>query len=654
MVVRKRFKSIRRSRHDVVQPGAQSFRDTDGALWIQEIELRDSDQRKPMGFLERQTRRLASFFNCPTKPGNLHKSQSGREQYTIKSTAKPKSWRKRVYEGLDFETPEYNPSVASMKYVNWTFTVSSTILFLHILFFYLLFTFFFALLLLWAGTAYPKCVIVDGNPLSESPHALADSFALSWTTFSTVGYGMTYGGISSQQPDHGRCTSVIMILTTEALVGLLYSGMCAAILFGKVNRVQSHAPVIFSHALCIMYSDVGVNKEDDDTLEKLKEIHDQNEQMENFENEVVTEVKKLEYKRNLSHTVFQSEPTPDVSEEKESKKPLQRESIKTSPFSAPVSRESIKTSPFSAPVSRESIKTSPFSAPVSNPTSTPNPTSILKEESKFTLLDKVPENPTPTTRRPSASLPASGFELKKKEKNTQFADMVKEHSVQSSMDSNDSTEQNSYPSLVFQIINQLANNPYTEILDAHLKVVAVKRSANGTSKIYANVSLNESEHPFFQRVWHAMHTLNEYSTLLTVDARKAIAENGGWPPEWNSSEIVRQKLSFSDLIATISGISNISGSQVIKHKRFSITDLLVGYEFAPLLYREEDKVTKVDMSLVHDVVIQRGISSDQASSPGSISNESIRLALPAGSIDQDDNEEFGDNMTMTGYNGISH
>ena len=82
---------------------------------------------------------------------------------------------------------------------------------------------------------------------------------------------------------------------------------------------------------------------------------------------------------------------------------------------------------------------------------------------------------------------------------------------------------------------------------------------------------------------------------------------------------------------------------------------MVGYEFAPLLYREEDNVTKVDMSLVHDVVIQRGISSDQASSPGSISNESIRLALPAGSIDQDDNEEFGDNdMTMTGYNGISH
>ena len=97
-----------------------------------------------------------------------------------------KSLRRRVYEGLDFETPEYNPSVASMKYVNWTFTVTSPILFLHILFFYLVFTFLFALLLLWVGKVYPKCITVDGAPLSDSPNALADSFALSWTTFSTV------------------------------------------------------------------------------------------------------------------------------------------------------------------------------------------------------------------------------------------------------------------------------------------------------------------------------------------------------------------------------------------------------------------------------------------------------------------------------------
>ena len=76
----------------------------------------------------------------------------------------------------------------------------------------------------------------------------------------------------------------------------------------------------------------------------------------------------------------------------------------------------------------------------------------------------------------------------------------------------------------------------------------MKQSENGRSKIYTNVALKETEHPFFQRVWHAMHTLNQFSTLLTTEARKTIAENGGWPSDWNSSEVVREKLCFTDLV----------------------------------------------------------------------------------------------------------
>ena len=68
-------------------------------------------------------------------------------------------------------------------------------------------------------------------------------------------YGMSYGGTSSHEPSHGRCTSVIMLLSIEALIGLMYAGMCASILFGKMNRLQSYAPVLFSHTLCINFSD---------------------------------------------------------------------------------------------------------------------------------------------------------------------------------------------------------------------------------------------------------------------------------------------------------------------------------------------------------------------------------------------------------------
>ena len=257
--------------------------------------------------------------------------------------------------------------------------------------------------------------------------------------FEIVRYGMAYGGTAGQQPDHGRCTGVILILTTEALVGLLYSGMCAAILFGKVNRVQSHAPVLFSHALCVMYSENCLDEEENDTLERLAEINDQNEQMENFENEVVTEQTPVEMV---------------------SQKP-QRESIKTSPFSAPSS------TPISRPIDqkpqRESIKTSPFSAPSSTPISRP-----IKEEKKMDKLEIVEENPT--SRRMSASMPPPmaplpGFDHQDKDKKPHFAPAVEEFAIpNSSVNSNESKEMDTCPNLVFQIINQVCRIIMEKIL----------------------------------------------------------------------------------------------------------------------------------------------------------------------------------------------
>jgi hypothetical protein len=46
--------------------------------------------------------------------------------------------------------------------------------------------------------------------------------------------------------------------------------MCAAILFGKVNRVQSHANIIFSNAVCLQYEEI----DDDVDLERSESIGD--------------------------------------------------------------------------------------------------------------------------------------------------------------------------------------------------------------------------------------------------------------------------------------------------------------------------------------------------------------------------------------------
>jgi hypothetical protein len=41
--------------------------------------------------------------------------------------------------------------------------------------------------------------------------------------------------------------------------------MCAAILFGKVNRVQSHANIIFANAVCLQYEEIEDDDEGDGT-----------------------------------------------------------------------------------------------------------------------------------------------------------------------------------------------------------------------------------------------------------------------------------------------------------------------------------------------------------------------------------------------------
>jgi hypothetical protein len=53
------------------------------------------------------------------------------------------------------------------------------------------------------------------------------------------------------------------LMALEAFVGVLFSSIVAAILVGKIARVQSIAPVTFSHPICVRYG-TGVALEDDD------------------------------------------------------------------------------------------------------------------------------------------------------------------------------------------------------------------------------------------------------------------------------------------------------------------------------------------------------------------------------------------------------
>lgn len=81
-----------------------------------------------------------------------------------------------------------------------------------------------------------------------------------------------------------ECAYVVLICNTEAFLGLLFAGMCAAILFGKINRVQSHAKIVFANAVCLQYEEVGVEGEVDEDDNETEE-NEEEEELEDVEEE---------------------------------------------------------------------------------------------------------------------------------------------------------------------------------------------------------------------------------------------------------------------------------------------------------------------------------------------------------------------------------
>lgn len=100
--------------------------------------------------------------------------------------------------------------------------------------------------------------------------------------------------------------------------------------------------------------------------------------------------------------------------------------------------------------------------------------------------------------------------------------------------------------------------------------------------------------------------MDEDSPLVSVVARQKIKKNGGyWPEEYNNPAKVREHLRFSSVIITMTGISNVSAESVQIAKRYYHHDVLIGYSFAPCLYKTEGSaMLKVDMKLINDVVEQ--------------------------------------------------
>lgn len=121
---------------------------------------------------------------------------------------------------------------------------------------------FFALLVYGTGRYQPQCINVNGENFTAAGTDFMDAIQLSWTTLSTVGLGIVAPGLPSS-PAQSQCYGINALMAVESFVGVLFGAIMGSIIFAKIVRVQSVAPVQFSDPLVIRYG-CGVMETGDD------------------------------------------------------------------------------------------------------------------------------------------------------------------------------------------------------------------------------------------------------------------------------------------------------------------------------------------------------------------------------------------------------
>jgi hypothetical protein len=128
-----------------------------------------------------------------------------------------------------------------------------------------------------------------------------------------------------------------------------------------------------------------------------------------------------------------------------------------------------------------------------------------------------------------------------------------------------------------------------------------------SKRIFSKMLIEASDHPFFKRVWLARHVLDETSPILKPRVRRQIRRNGGhWPERLCTWNAIRDSLQFNQILVSLNGVSNVSASDVYAQKIYDFVDINVGYQFVNILYKDTDGALKVDTDLINDVREQKG------------------------------------------------
>ncbi|KAL7486422.1 hypothetical protein ACHAW6_012014 [Cyclotella cf. meneghiniana] len=133
----------------------------------------------------------------------------------------------------------------------WTYSASFARVVLFFLAVYVSNIFTWALVIMAADTTNSvgsSCIYGDESGHSTTAARYEIAFDLSWSTFTTVGYGAV-GPLS----ESSGCYAIRLICALVSFIGVLFASTTAAILYFKLIKLLVKAQVTFSSSLCVQY-----------------------------------------------------------------------------------------------------------------------------------------------------------------------------------------------------------------------------------------------------------------------------------------------------------------------------------------------------------------------------------------------------------------
>lgn len=449
------------------------------------------------------------------------------------------------------------------QFIDWMLNLHSLSFLSFSAFNYILLTFNFALIIMLAGWFEPSCITSssfgrDGG--SSFSARLNDAWQLSWTTFSTVGYGWVSPSTSAIYVDNtDQCVVISVILSFECLLGILSVSFAGAIIFVKLMQFQSIAKVKFSSIMLVTFGSELEENFDDSTFREYISEDDQNN----------SPCPVLVFRiANLLHdNVFGDV----VSARVQSVATVQKEN-------SIVEMQSNNTQFSNALQSSRNVLAA------GNNLSRKLPNIGFGRGAMFMQSQKGHPNEMQQTHSVSnAKLGRSMFQQLPKGYNSE---MQKSQSTKLK-----SGSIKPKGSIVHKLQKVLAskNSPDDKgvgtqrVLNSSF-VVDQEKEIEMPNLVFEKVSLEPDCHPCFTTSWMITHTLDENSPLVKREIREKIkTASGRWPEELANEKTIKDSVDFDQFLVSFRGLSKSSGTEVYASKVYKKDDLRFGYQFKSIL-----------------------------------------------------------------------